>query len=302
MKLIRIYSLLLITILLVSSCIRDNLDDCGMDVELYFEYPDFPERIHKVNVGIMNENGRLLRVKEVGKGSLLEFQGIKTRLNPGRYIAVCWGNTFEETRIRGLSYDASCYKMCLDHPNCKTEKPICTNDSLFYGKHSFTIPKYEKYGVYKDTILYQPAHITFEFYVFGLESTALGNPSSGYPYISINNLKAEYNYEMKIQGDSLTYLPSMYVSSKNKLAYTKTHVLRFTNDNPIEIVVSEAVPTHQDIPYTLNLKEFLKDHLVIEEKEEYIIRIGFYFGPTGTQVRLLGWIGVDVDGEDIFGG
>ncbi|NDV66501.1 FimB/Mfa2 family fimbrial subunit [Bacteroides sp. 224] len=301
MKLLKILSLFTLLSGLCISCdsIGDNLDDCGMYVNLYFEYPKFPERIHRVNVGIINkDNGQFVRVRNLSKKYLIDYQGIRTRLMPGNYMAVCWGNAFDKTTIGGLDFDLPAEDHWVKHPKfIAWEDPLAlheqiqTNDSLFYGRHTFEIP--EMYGVYNDTVHYRPAHITFEVYVHGLESTLPQKPTDNYPFVTFNNLRPYYDYEMETLGDYVSYYPTMEVDTDMVMASCTTKVLRFTNENPIEIVIDEPqVRTHPEIPYTIDVKQLLHGRLdLIEEDKEYIIKIGVYFNGLGVEVKLLGWIG-----------
>lgn len=293
MKHIRLFFLFtLLTLLSVSSCdtLKDNLDDCGMYVNLYFEYLKFPERIHKVNVGIIGEDGRFYRVRDLNKRNLDDYQGVRTRLMPGRYMAVCWGNNFDETRLEGLDFRLPANEHFLYHRTHGTTDSIVTNDSLFYGRLTFDIP-FER-GVYDDTIHYRPAHITFEISVFGLESMLPGAPAENYPQITIENLKPYYDHEMDTRGDYVTYYPDVEIDTEKVFAFARTHVLRFVNDNPIQIVVDEPIAaTHAEIPYTIELKKLLHGRLeMIHEDREYIIKIGIFFNSLGVDAKLLGWV------------
>ncbi|NDV65249.1 FimB/Mfa2 family fimbrial subunit [Bacteroides sp. 224] len=306
MKIIRLFSLLTLLTLSCVSCdnLKDNLDDCGMYVNLYFDYHNFPERIHRVNVGIFDEEGRFVRVRGLAKRNLEEFQGVHTRLMPGKYTAVCWGNAFNETALGGLDFRMPVDEHWLKHPKVLlaenysgTPKTIATNDSLFYGRHTFEIP--EMYGIYNDTIHYRPAHITFEVYVHGLESTLPQKPIDNYPIIEFKNLKPGYDWEMDTQGDYVSYYPPVDINTEVVRASCTTKVLRFTNENPIEIVINEPeTHTHPQIPYTINVKKLLHGQLnMIEEDKEYIIKIGVYFNGLGVDVKLLGWISQGTETE-----
>lgn len=244
------------------------------------------------------DNGLFVRVRNLNKKYLNDYQGIRTRLMPGNYRAVCWGNAFDETVVEGLDFHLSCYDHWLKHPkNMLTDnalinpESIQTNDSLFYGRRTFTIP--EMYGVYNDTIPYRPAHITFEVYVHGLESTLPNKPTDNYPFVRFDNLKPNYDYEMDTWGDFVSYYPQMKTDTEMVMASCTTKVLRFVNENPIEIVIDEPqVRTHPDIPYTIDLKKYLHGDLsMIQEDKEYIIKIGVYFSGLGVEVKVIGWVG-----------
>ncbi|NDV67140.1 FimB/Mfa2 family fimbrial subunit [Bacteroides sp. 224] len=296
MKLLKLFSLfaLLSTFCISCDSISDNLDDCGMYVNLYFEYPKFPERIHKVNVGIYNQkDGTFTRVRNLTKSYLIDYQGVRTRLMPGKYTAICWGNAFNETVVEGMDFALPVKEHNLKHTKNEIQPnpaEILTNDSLFYGRHTFEIP--EMYGVYNDTIHYRPAHITFEVYVHGLESTLPNKPTDNYPFVRFNNLRPNYDYEMDTWGDYVSYYPRMEINTEVVRASCITKVLRFTNETSIEIVIDEPqVRTHPEIPYTIDVKKLLHGRLeLIEEDKEYIIKIGVYFNGLGVETKLLGWI------------
>jgi len=103
MKLLKIVPLVIL--LLLTGCVDENTDHCPptMMASLTFSYLDFPEHIHRVNVGIFDKDGKFVESKLVDSQDLEKFQGVYLDLPAGEYTAVCWGNAFENTHITCFS-------------------------------------------------------------------------------------------------------------------------------------------------------------------------------------------------------
>ncbi|NDV60269.1 FimB/Mfa2 family fimbrial subunit [Bacteroides sp. 519] len=295
MKLLKKISSFFLLTCLLNSCIGDDLSSCAHTM-LYFEYPDFPTRIEQVHIGIYNQEGVSVYYNLINKASLQQFQGVAVRLPEGEYTSICWGNAFEETNLLGLKTGAQLDDHILRHPASDTGESICTNDSIFYNQHTFVVPHSRDSEEY---LPFVPAHITFLVYIQGMEQI-YGNtrtPADELPYIRFNNLYTEYDWQMITCGYQQSYYPRMEYQPELGMAQTKLHVLRFEDENKIEVDLVDNTTSNQTL-YTLNLQEFLTYHAIsIEHGKEYTIPITFVFEDGNIRVIMDTWGNVPLEPE-----
>jgi hypothetical protein len=198
-------------------------------------------------------------------------------------MAICWGNALNDTYIDVTRQRST---GSLYHSNYGTAQPIPTNDSLYYGKHTFTkldnVPLVE-------TVDFAPAHIKLQVAVFGLSNTEPGTPVANYPIIRVNNLYPVYDFDRIATGALTSYLPSVVVNTTDRSAITKLNVLRFEDTNPITIDVVRSA-TDNTILYTVNLEAFmLSNSISIVEGDEVRISMKITFVSGSVLVTLDGW-------------
>ena len=294
MKLLKAFPILILLVL--SGCIGDNLDDCPPvdNVILYFEYPNFPEKIHRVNVGIFDKNGFHILDQQVEKTDLDILQGIQLTLRNGEYTAICWSNGFDDTRIKGMAPDSYMNDGELFHPNHGTTSKIPTLDSIHFGRLNFFIKSKDKVS---HTVNLKPAHIKIHVFVEGLPILATNPVPADFPAIRINNLNPVSNFEMNTYGTPVSFHPIVTVDNTEKMAIAKTNTFRFEDDNPITVDVLER-SNSSNILHTVNLKKFMEDNAItVIDGEELTIPILITFGNGTVTVQLMDWRGVPVDPE-----
>lgn len=256
--------------MLASSCIREDMSKCREceGIILNFDYPSFSQKIDKVNIGIFGENGILVESRQIDKDALVAFQGIKLGLEAGSYTAICWGNAFENTQIKGFGVDAKLTDVEVFNPFCRTSSTVHSCDSLFYGKHTFTIPSNRKYT---GTVNFVPAHIRFMICIKGLDTERYA------PYIRISRLMSSYDSEMRTFGEYTDYHPSMRSNNDSKQWNTRSDVLRFDYENPISVDLIDPAG-NDNILASVNINSFVKENNIsLEKNKEVTIPIVFTF-------------------------
>lgn len=284
MKLIKA---ILLTILTTSfaGCINEdssNCKDCD-NIAFNFDYHNFPEKIIRVNIGFFDANGNLVESRQVDKNELADFQGVKTDLEPGSYTAICWGNAFEKTFIRGFGSDSKLKDGLVTHPYLGLSQPITGNDSLFYASLKFNIPES---GGYTGDIKFKMAYIRFKICVQGLYSTSIGEPPVNYPYIRINDLKPVYDFEMQAIGNPVSYYPQVVVDTEERKAMSQCDVFRFKQDNDITIDILNNI-TENKVIHTVDVKQFINENnIVITDDNEVVIPILITFDEEGASITI----------------
>jgi len=285
MKPLKSILIIYITTLFFTGCIsedRSGCTDCN-GIVFHFDYQNFPQNITRVNIGFFDSNGILAESRQIDKNNLDEFQGIKTGLEPGNYTAICWGNTFDKTLIRGFGIDSKLENGVVTHPNVGTSLPITGNDSLFYGKLKFVIPDSREFT---GDINFVRAYIRIKICVQGLYSTSEGQPSSNYPIIRINNLKPVYDFDMQTHGSPLSYHPQVIVNPAQKQAMCQSDVFRFKQENVVTVDILDNVYDN-NILYTVSMQDFLNENnIVITDDNDVVIPILITFEEKGTDVTI----------------
>jgi hypothetical protein len=102
---------LLLSLFSLAGCVGEDRDDCpppgpGFNVALAFSLENgvdrFLDKIHSVDVFILDSVGGFLRRERVERDSLEVYQGLRLHLDPGRYRVTCWGNNAANTAYEGL--------------------------------------------------------------------------------------------------------------------------------------------------------------------------------------------------------
>jgi hypothetical protein len=96
-------------------CVGEDREDCSppYNVALAFSLPGdngvdrFPGEIHSVDAFILDSVGNFLRRERVERAALETYQGLRLRLDPGRYRVTCWGNNAGNTAYEELSPGAA---------------------------------------------------------------------------------------------------------------------------------------------------------------------------------------------------
>ena len=273
MKISRIIeSLLLLPVLLLTSCINENYDDCPLI--LHFSYDNFPSHINSVNVSLFDASGIVVENRQIDKAALLNSQSAAFSLPVGVYTAVCWGNAFDNTKIALSSLTES----RVSHPDYNTDALIATEDSLYFGRVD-GIAIREGFRA-EETVSFVPAHITINVTVNGLSDAK----------IMVSNLNELYDFtQTAISPIKSTFYP-VCVTSGNVTTAT-TDVYRFSNDTPIVVdVISDS-----SIRTSIALDEYINSHptLVLEDGKECTIDLVLGFSTDHkVTVTVNGWEGI----------
>lgn len=257
MRVLRI-GFIIATFLALSGCIKEDLGDCPTpsdNIELLFDYTGdtddpgiFARTIDDVTLFIYSAGGeRLVTTRTVSKAALNDYQGVILSLDPGDYKVVCWGNADALTEIRETSsYSGG----RLNHPNFLTGTPIPTNDHLYFGEAALTVPRG---GTVTAHVPFRSGHVDLEIYVRGLGSVTAGT----FPSVEVRNLMPQYDFAMgAAQPFGTTYYPPTVYDGEKQVFAALLRVLRFPNDNPIVVAVSDpagnlkaAIPLKDHLPY-----------------------------------------------------
>ena len=269
----------LFLLILSSSCIKEDLDDCG--IYLYFSYLGdfnkeiFPEKIERVNLYVYDESGVLVKTSVFDRDQLRLSQGTMLDLPNGNYHLVCWGNAHETTRINnGESLAAG----IVAAPHYFTRELITTNDSLYFGEREIAIhgDEWER-----DTFYFNSSHIKMRVEIVGLE-----HETKMPLQIEVGNLSPTVDFARNFSREKEHYYPAAQAQSGTGSFMADFNVLRFNDDNDVYVNLYNN-ETNQLI-YNLDLKDFMqRNQITVDGINEAFV--GIRFRVNGLSVTVTPW-------------
>lgn len=267
-------------VLLMTSCIDEDLSECGR-TELLFSYVGdgtseiFPEKICNVDLYVFDEDNRVVATQELGEASLRARQGTALDLNPGRYRIVCVGNAFEATVI-GPSADAA--EAHFSHHGAIDGAVIDGTDSLYWGSAEVNVPQNRELV---ETIPFRSSHVDVVFEVEGAENTAGGLS------LSVENLYASVGlYDNVARGGLYTYRPGWDFDDGSHLV-SAFNVARISDGQPVSFVLTDGMGAEVE---RIDLGDFLAEHDEVDiTRQEACVPIRVVFDGLGVRVDVPDW-------------
>lgn len=287
MKLLK--ALLFLSILTLTGCMKNDIDNCPYNVMLSFRYygdesfDQFSKMIDGVTLYVFSNDGSLVTTENISRQSLLNNPGINLKLQPGNYHFTCWGNAFNETKFTGEDHLST---ILLQHPNLISGMPIPTNDQLYFGSLDLELPKDD---ILAEEVVFSSAHIHLEIYTKGTGT------STQLPTIEIQNLDPQYDCIMNPTSCSkVTYCPRVSYDSEKNATAAKLQVLRFSDDNPIKIEIKDPLNGENSIA-SVNLKDFMAaNNIHVNGIHEATVKILVEFNDLGINIIIPKWESEDI--------
>ncbi|WP_170120108.1 FimB/Mfa2 family fimbrial subunit [Dysgonomonas alginatilytica] len=278
-----LYALFLVVILM-SSCIKDDMDDCPPPVySLYFSYKGdgtkeiFLEKEKSVNLYIYDDKEVFVRAVTLNQDDLKRKQGIDLDLPYGKYKIVCWGNVDKNSQ---MTQSTSLDSLAVGAPAYFKKERITTNDSLYYATKDINIIR----GNYViDTVKFKSAHIKMQIVLSNLDQATITRSNitksvSSDPNLSIEigNLKPTVTFKENYSKEKVSYYPLLTIDNSKHEVEANFNVLRFNDDNDVFINIRNSETN--DIIYSLSVMQFMRKYGISEDgKNEVPIRIRFSF-------------------------
>lgn len=264
--------------ILMTGCIKEDLDDCG--AYLYFSYLGdfnkeiFPQKIGKVNLYVYDQNENLVETIVLNKSELDKSQGTMLNLPAGDYHIVCWGNAYDDTQINNSS---DLNSGIVGAPGYFSNDVIATNDSLYIGSKDLRLS-----GdiISNDTVYFSSSHIKMLVELIGLEG------SSSPLRVEVGNLSPQVDFRKNFSTEKVTYYPPVKAGNTTGAFDARFNVLRFNDDNDVYINLVDNET--DEVVYTLNLKDFMSENrITVNGINEAFIGISFRFN--GFSVTVKPW-------------
>jgi len=302
MKFFRIGLLWSLILVALSSCLKENYDDCfdsSSGVILNYKLVErgksnkdiFRNYINDVTMMIYDEDGKYVKSTRINESALNSFQGAKLNLSPGDYQIICFGNVKDNTLLEGYGKNTRIqdglirYKTVEDNKTYDGEEVFAaprsapgsgSSGSFQPGLFNLTVlPD----SIIEDTINFTPFHRHVEVYVQGYDEDG-----ELYPRIELTDITYGYDFKFQTLRDehqierriSLEKTCTGSYSPTGPIAVSTFCTSYFDNDCSIDVMVKN--PSSGNIKTTVNMKKFLADNNVVlddylTDQNETTIRI-----------------------------
>lgn len=281
----------LVSFVLLTGCIKENLEGCERCIGFeYFADGDtdvFPEYIQRVSLYVFDENDQMVSTSQLGRENpiileqddLNKYQGVKLMLTGGRYRFVALGNpnTKQHTEVYNVD-SGNMSEILYSHPDCTTTE-VEGNDPLYLGSKVVDIPDdvnfKTKVRLYSS---HQKVTVTVKGYIpEGSDINAqaaqsdlklrLVNVSSQTDFYHEDATVVDQNLAM---GDLVAYNPTLMLDNETGWYEASFNILRHTADSTFAFEIIESAT--ERVLFTVSLVEFLKAFYEVDiTKQEALI-------------------------------
>ncbi|MDH6303633.1 hypothetical protein M2459_000433 [Parabacteroides sp. PF5-5] len=308
---IRSAALTLIFIVLLQSCIQDDLSNCGIGVRYRFVknvegIDKFSTSINEISLFVFDENKHFLG-KYTESTAHMYDQTMLLPLKKGKYFLVAWGGLSDDYNLTSCVVGKTIMEDFL--LSLKSDQGIVNTHpaDLYYGgieeieiKEPYTGTKYITIDMMKNT---NTIHVVTSGLPFGINSNSTHNSSYECKITSVNEA---YKIDNSIVGKRLTYLP--YEKIENKELFSDFVVMRELNNGSTEsnIIISETTSGGFAPKELLKIK--LTDLLIeasitkdLDIDDDFKINILFDENSGHFKISIKDWVVVVNDGGNIIG-
>lgn len=298
--------MLLLVPVLVTSCIKDELEDCH-NVTIYFQYLADGDKdvlyqyMDKVDLYVFDEGGHILGVGTYNQDQLKNFSAVPSfKLTPGkRYKVVAVGNAYDHTQVVNLESSTSFDEIYIQDPNWGVPDPVTSHDDNYMGQQEFVMPD-GNYVMYRDTVTLYSSHVDVDIEIVGWPAPATRGEMPLNVRIENSNAQTSFNNEINLDEKGTCY-PELFYDSETGIYHTSDLAL-FRMDYNGELHESHC--EHELVLCTsdgrelvrVNILDFLnryKEYVDVTKQEAYLpIRIEFI--ETGVTIKLPEWYVEDV--------
>lgn len=301
--------LLLGVLVLPSSCIKEDFDDCD-NVEIHFRYladgkqDVLSQYVKQINLYVFDESGKRVDMRQYGEGEL-KGSAINSsfRLTPGsRYKFVAVGNAYSRTEVKGTESETDLGKMYIHHPQSRGEARVDGQDHNYLGSEEITVPLTDKeFQVLRDTVTLFSAHINTDIEIFGLN--APGREAKAMPYtVRIEQANERTFLNRLVSTQYKTVCVPELVYDAERACYHTVELALFRMDNGEglspelcrhELVVEDA-QTGQELARE-PLYDYIRsntEHIQVT-RQEAELPVAVHFYETNVEIKLPEWIIVD---------
>lgn len=297
--------LMLVALVLATSCIKEDYDDCD-NVTIYFQYladgnTDVLYRyMSKVDLYVFDEGGHILGVGHYTQDELSSFSAKPSFKLPagGRYKVVAVGNAYDDTEVVNLNA-TSFDDIFIQHPAWGSGDVVTDHDHNYMGQKEFIVPGGE--GVmYRDTVTLYSSHVNVSVEIHGLPAPTRAN--EGIYQLSFENSNAQTSFNNEVNTDEKgTIYPDLLWDAANNCYRTDDLALfRMDTDGDLSSTLCEheLVLTNTETGEELirgNIYNYLQryDDEIDVTKQEATLPIAINFHDVSVDIELPEWVIVD---------
>ena len=297
--------LMLVALVLATSCIKEDYDDCD-NVTIYFQYladgnTDVLYRyMSKVDLYVFDEGGHILGVGHYTQDELSSFSAKPSFKLPagGRYKVVAVGNAYDDTEVVNLNA-TSFDDIFIQHPAWGSGDVVTNHDHNYMGQKEFIVPGGE--GVmYRDTVTLYSSHVNVSVEIHGLPAPTRAN--EGIYQLSFENSNAQTSFNNEVNTDEKgTIYPGLLWDAANNCYRTDDLALfRMDTDGDLSSTLCEheLVLTNTETGEELirgSIYNYLQryDDEIDVTKQEATLPIAINFHDVSVDIELPEWVIVD---------
>jgi len=292
MKLFKIViRILYSTLFLLTGCTSAGLSDCK-NVTLQFQYTAgsstdvFSKYIESVMLYVYDsKTGRYIKSLKITNTELQKKQAVQILLDPGSYDVICWGNVGDNTVFNDISLGES----KAEATNFNTGKAT-TSDPLYFGRTTINVdPDLSETSALVDFVC---AHIDIWMYTKGITDISSSGENIS-PILSVNGLKSNYDFNMQLITDSITYYPEAAYRDDKLVTIAHCSVLRFNENTSAQIKISKG--SNGELIDNIDLSKFVSDNKIdLSGNGEINISILLEYSTLGLIIKVPNWDDVPV--------
>lgn len=294
--------LCLVGLLLAGGCIRENIDDCPVSVELTFLYYGngitdiFPDKVDSVSMWAYRADGSFYTGSMIPARALDTLQGVRVALPPGDWKLVFWGNDGEGSHV-----DPAQLEQMLSTPEHRSGALPETIERLFHGTVDLSLPLTLR--LQRDTVEYTSAHTAMTVEFIGFDG--LGDPEivpasaaadTGEIFFRHSDMHASIGWDNTPSDTRTTYRPSLERVDSTGSLITTYLVPRFADSDCGSLDIYR-IDTGEKM-WSRSLASILSElEIVTEDEEEAHVRLKIIRTPGGagaSSIKVVPWHAQDV--------
>lgn len=292
---IRFLMLPVLSVFILSGCIKESLKDCPLEVSLRFTYIPhgtntdlFHERVQQVTLCVYRSDGTLVSTEILDKNALKNLQGTTLSLFEGEYTIMVWGNTSDtNTRIDGTMSRKDINNIFISHPRAATSQNIPTLDRLFFGATTIALNQREEIETH--TVNLTPSTIRISLQLEGVSlqpAVRISNIATAFQ-VAKNEETGKWKMQPVEQGKNFT--PEVSYDAQRQYAESMVNVPRFGADTPCMIEIIN--PTNgEHIVSPIAVAELIRRYnIALEGEAEIVIPIQITFETGFAKITVKGW-------------
>ena len=298
---------MLLVPVLVTSCIKDDLDDCH-NVTIYFQYLADGDKdvlyqyMDKVDLYVFDESGHILGVGTYNQDQLSSFSAVPSfKLKPGkRYKVVAIGNAYDHTQVVNLESETSFDNIYIQSPYWGVPDPVINHDDNYMGQKEFVMPE-GNLVMHRDTVTLYSSHVDVDIEITGLPAPQTRGEMPISVRFEHSNAQTSFNNEINLDEKGTCYPELIYDEARGCYRTDDLALFRMDHNGQLdpdfcehELVVADAEGNELIRGSVYNFVTRNREYVDITKQEAYLpIEINFI--ETNVTIKLPSWYVEDIE-------
>lgn len=299
--------IMLLVPVLVTGCIKDDLEDCH-NVTIYFQYLADGDQdvlyqyMDKVDLYVFDEGGHILGVGTYNQDQLSSFSAVPSfKLTPGkRYKVVAVGNAYDHTKVVNLESETDFNNIYIQDVNWGID-PVTTNhDDNYMGQKEFVMPD-GNYVMYHDTVTLYSSHVDVDIEITGLPAPQTRSTLPISVRIENSNAQTSFNNEINLDEKGTCYPELIYDEERGCYRTDDFALFRMDHDGYLdasccehELVLTDSEGNELIRGSIYNFIKRNEEYIDVTKQEAYL-PIEINFVETNVTIKLPSWYVEDVE-------